>query len=64
MKFLRSLGGYRLINQKCNTNICAELNNTTLAINKTQETDWYEHILRMKESQLPHAVLQYKPTGV
>jgi hypothetical protein len=25
--------------------------------------DWYEHIVGMKDSPLPHAVLQYKPSG-
>jgi hypothetical protein len=64
MKVVRNLADYKLIDQKHNTDIRAELSILHVR-NKIEhrKRNWYEHILRMKESRLPHAFLQYKTIG-
>jgi hypothetical protein len=61
MKFLRSVAGYTLLDQKRSTDIRSELKifNLTERIEKY----WHEHILRMTTDRLPKVLLNYKPRG-
>jgi hypothetical protein len=64
MKFLRSVAGYTLLDQKRSTDIRSELKifNLTERIQKQKE-NWHEHILRMTTDRLPKVLLNYKPRG-
>jgi hypothetical protein len=63
MKFLRSVAGYTLLDQKRSTDIRSELKilNLTEIIEKQKE-NWHEHILRMTTDRLPKVLLCYKPS--
>jgi hypothetical protein len=54
MKFLRSVAGYTLLDQKRSTDIRSELKifNLTKRIEKQKE-NWQERILRMTTDRLP-----------
>jgi hypothetical protein len=62
MKFLRSVAGYTLLDQKRSTDIRSELKilNLTERIEK-QKGNWHEHILRITTDRLPKVLLNYKP---
>jgi hypothetical protein len=62
MKFLRSVAGYTILDQKRSTDIRSELKifNLTERIEK-QKQNWQEHILR--RNRLPQVLLNYKPRG-
>jgi hypothetical protein len=62
MKFLCSVAGYTLLDQKRSTDMCSELKilNFTERIEKQKE-NWHEHILRMTTDRLPKALLYYIP---
>jgi hypothetical protein len=64
MKFLRSVAGYTLLDQKRSTDICSELKifNLTERIEKQKE-NWHGPILRMTTDRLPKVLLNYKPRG-
>jgi hypothetical protein len=64
MKFLRSVAGYTLLDQKRSADIRSELKifNLTERIGKQKE-NWYECILRMTIDRLPKVLLNYKPRG-
>lgn len=63
VKFLRSLAGCKLIDQKRVTDIRAELNLYRLGSKiEHRIRGWYEHALRLKKNRFPHAILQYEPT--
>jgi hypothetical protein len=64
MKFLRSVAGYTLLDQKRSTDIRSELKifNLTERTEKKKE-NWHEHILRMTTDSLPKVLLNYKPRG-
>jgi hypothetical protein len=64
MKFLRNLPGFKLIDERRNTDIRVELNIYYVGYKiEHRKLDLVEYNLRTKESQLQHAVLQCKPTG-
>jgi hypothetical protein len=62
MKFLRSVAGYTLLDQKRSTDMRLELKilNLTERIEKQKE-NCHEHILRM--TRLSKVLLNYKPRG-
>jgi hypothetical protein len=64
MKFLRSVTGYTLLDQKRSTDISSELKKFNLneRIEKKKE-NWHEHILIMTTDRLPKVLLNYKPRG-
>jgi hypothetical protein len=64
MKFLRSVAGCTLLDQKRSTDIRSELKifNLSERIEKQKE-NWHEHILRMTTDRLPKVLLNYKPRG-
>jgi hypothetical protein len=64
MKFLRSVAGYTLLDQKRSTDIRSELKilNLTERIDKRKE-NCHGHILRMTTDRLPKVLLNYKPIG-
>jgi hypothetical protein len=63
MKFLRSVAGYTLLDQK-RTDIRSELKlfNLTERIEKLKE-NCHEHILRMATDRFPKVLLNYKSRG-
>jgi hypothetical protein len=64
MKFLRSVSGYTLLDQKRSTDTRSELNifNLTEIIEKQKE-NCHEHILRITTDRLPKVLLNYKSSG-
>jgi hypothetical protein len=64
MKFLCSVAGCTLLDQKRSTDIRSELKifNLTERIEKQKE-NWHKHILRMTTDRLPKVLLNYKPRG-
>jgi hypothetical protein len=64
MKFLRSVAGYTLLDQKRSTDIRSALKmfNLTERIEKQKE-NWHGQILRMTTDGLPKVLLNYKPRG-
>jgi hypothetical protein len=64
MKFLRSVTGYTVLDQKRSTDTRSELKifNLTERIEKQKE-NCHEHILRMTTDRLPEVLLNYKPRG-
>jgi hypothetical protein len=64
MKFLRSVAGCTLLDQKRSTDIRSELKilNLTERIEK-QKQNWNEHILRIITDTLPKVLINYKPRG-
>jgi hypothetical protein len=62
MKFLRSVAGYTLLDQKLSTDIRSELTifNLTERIEKQKE-NYHEHILRITTDRFPKVLLNYKP---
>jgi hypothetical protein len=60
MKFLYSVAGYTLLDQKRSTDIHSELKifNLTERIEKQRE-NWREHILRMTTDRLPKVLQNY-----
>jgi hypothetical protein len=64
MKFLRSVVGYTLLDQKRGTDSRSELNIFILTERiEKQQKNWHEHILRMTTDRLPKVLLNYKPRG-
>jgi hypothetical protein len=62
MKFLRSVAGYTLLDQKRSADVRSELKTFNLAERiEKQKENWYEHILRMTTDRLPKVLLNYKP---
>jgi hypothetical protein len=64
MKFLCSVAGYILLDQKLSPDIRSELKilNLMKRIEKHKE-NWHEHILRMTTDRLSKVLLNYKPRG-
>jgi hypothetical protein len=64
MKFLHSVAGYTVLDQKRSTDTRSELKilNLTEIIEKQKE-NCHEHILRMTTDRLPKVLLNYKPRG-
>jgi hypothetical protein len=64
MKFLRSVAGYTLLDQKRSTDIRSELKifNLIERIEKQKE-NWHKLILRITTDRLPKVSLNYKPRG-
>lgn len=64
MRFLRSVAGYTLLDQKRSTDIRTELEIFNLNDRLTsQKKNWKEHILRMNEDRFPKKILNYRPEG-
>jgi hypothetical protein len=60
MKFLRSVAGYTLLDQKWSSEL--KIFSLTERIEKQKE-NWHEHILRMTADRLTKVLLNYKSRG-
>jgi hypothetical protein len=65
MKFLSSVAGYTLLDQKRSTDVRSELKTFNLAEKiEKQKENWHYHILIMTTDRLPKVlILNYKPRG-
>jgi hypothetical protein len=64
IKFLRSVAGYTLLDQKRSTDIRSELKILDLTERiENKKKYWHEHILRMTTDRLPKVLLNYKQRG-
>jgi hypothetical protein len=63
MKFLRSVAGYTLLDQKRSTDIRSELKISNLIERIEKPIIGMNSILRMSTDRLPKLLLNYKPRG-
>lgn len=64
MRFLRSIAGYTLLDNKRSDDIRKELGIFKLTEKIHQyRTKWREHVERMEEYRIPKLLLDYRPTG-
>jgi hypothetical protein len=64
MKFLRSVAGYKRIEQIRNSKIWEELNIFNLNYKILNfRSQWKNHVLRMEDGRIPKKILTYDPRG-